>query len=80
MLAIDVVEHVSHLFLRETLAVQCAGKPLALILLIPQHRKNTRMEVPIPVSRYTKSQDPTLAIRMLTAFVSFVLKEFSWDD
>ena len=49
VLTVDVVEHFSDLFLRQTFGVQRACKTLAFFLLLPQDGQYTGKEVPVTV-------------------------------
>lgn len=65
VLAIDVVEDIADLLLCQALAVECAGKSLTLLFLIPQYCQYTRMEVAITIPWYPEGKGATLTIRVV---------------
>ena len=62
VLPIDVLEHLAHLLLGQTAAVECPRQPLALVLLAAKHRQYRGMEVPVAVAWYPERQCATMAV------------------
>lgn len=64
MLAVDLIEHLPHLALGQTLGIETTGDLLTLLLLIPQDGQNLGMEVPETIPGNLELQFSTMAVCM----------------